>query len=405
MKKYKRVICLVVLLFVFTATVAWAWIPQAIAAAITLRTVTGAVITYMMRNAVVKDIVAAATASGVGYLAFKLIDGDYAAVPLTETKAAVEAEKAKLVAADPSLATVRFATFVDYWDSVCSGAGCTVTRYAYPIPSDTVFCMRQCVSGCTYPLSGISFSQTITYASQEYVVATIKDRNNNGTIIDDSYDNLMYAWGVCDYSAKNNYNGTSSGLTAALLRRLEEIPAVRDVIVRAIGRDGAKQNVGELTGAPANSYVIDTTNNGDVYVTNNYADARSYTENVLQSETQPVEETAAKDTTAAPAEELSAPPTSDGSCGDYAYKNKWDVIKVEIKTAIEGLALYALINKLADLTGQSGFPHQYTMDLSGVNLGVKTIDLDQGYLLELLAVLRWSVTSMSFILAWKIATS
>jgi hypothetical protein len=104
-----------------------------------------------------------------------------------------------------------------------------------------------------------------------------------------------------------------------------------------------------------------------------------------------------------PAGELPAPPISDGFCGDYQYKNNWDTIKTNISTALLNLPLYGLINKLADLTGQGGFPHQYTLDLSSLGYGHPSIDLDAWHFNDMLAVLRWAILAGSFILAWKIA--
>ncbi|MBI5204809.1 MAG: hypothetical protein HZA11_07830 [Nitrospirae bacterium] len=97
------------------------------------------------------------------------------------------------------------------------------------------------------------------------------------------------------------------------------------------------------------------------------------------------------------------PPISDGYCGEYNYKNDWTIIKTQISTALAALPLYGLVNKLADLSGQGGFPHQYSLDLTSLGYGQPVLNLDAFHFNDMLAIIRWCVLTGSFILAWKIA--
>ena len=102
---------------------------------------------------------------------------------------------------------------------------------------------------------------------------------------------------------------------------------LRKYYQEALGRDLSKAGVVEAVAPASNTMIINM--GGDVYETNNYTDARSAVESAIESaKTQDTE------ITKEAVEEVPVPPVSDGSCGEYQYKNDWSKIKTDISAAL-----------------------------------------------------------------------
>jgi hypothetical protein len=363
--RFFSLILLSVLFFFTLYSVSWALVPAGIAIAIVLRTAGGVVISHVVRNQFVYNLLGATvTSAAILHLTYDRgtsVDPAkrYVNVPLTESTAAVTSMKGSL---PPSSVVWASGTEEYRVPAGCADApGCSV--YIRSIPSGSIFCV--------YNSSGQTFKR---YDS----VATVFTYSVTGQIFYPDWPKF------CDVSQRGAYVITE--IQDKIYNNLDLLKYYQI----SLGRDLSKAGIVESASPASNSTIVNV--GGDVYETDNYTDARSHIENAIASET-PLSET----------DVLTDPPISSGTCGEYQYRNNWGKIKTDISSAINILPLYGLINKLADLTGQSGFPHQYTLDLSSVGLGRPSLDLDAWHFAEVLAVLRWAILAGSFILAWRIA--
>ena len=372
--KKVKIFVTILLLIIFSVNVVLAVFPAlaGIALATTLRTVGGIVIAHVIRHQVAYTLLGGLL-SGLGYITY---DRGTAVAPAKRyVNVPLAASAAKVNELKPSASSVIWAS------------GLATSKFG--------------LSDEQYNLGWRRFKPSPDNSMWVYV----ENDSTCGSLCQDGFSegqNLSVATGVADLRVWEN--GQLTGLRYGVapswyqLKYANEIAQakiytnddLRKRYQRALGLDLSQSGLAASAAPASNTRIYHM--GGDVYETNNYTDARSYVENSLASDT-PAEDAAEK----------TVPPVSDGFCGDYQYKNDWATIKTKISTAVAALPLYGLINKLADLTGQSGFPHQYTLDLSSVHLGSPTLDLDQWYILDVLAVMRWAILAGSFILAWKIA--
>ena len=379
-KKIKILTVFFLVLFLFVQT-AGAFVPAAVALGIVLRTASGVIISHVVRHQLAYSILGGIL-TGLGYVTYDRgtsVDPAkrYVNVPLTEAKAFIDSRRVSLEA---ELNNVVWSTGVTAEILVYTTLYSSGLARATPYPVGSM--------ACAYLVTAVSvFNSQITastfegYSSAAYSYA---QAHIDFPIV--PYRTVL----VCPNDKKAAY--PLSGLPDKIYTNAD----LRKYYQEALGRDLSKAGVVEAVAPASNTMIINM--GGDVYETNNYTDARSAVESAIESaKTQDTE------ITKEAVEEVPVPPVSDGSCGEYQYKNDWSKIKTDISAALLNLPLYGLINKLADLTGQGGFPHQYTLDLSSVGLGRPSLDLDAWHILDVLAVLRWAVLAGSFILAWRIA--
>jgi hypothetical protein len=97
------------------------------------------------------------------------------------------------------------------------------------------------------------------------------------------------------------------------------------------------------------------------------------------------------------------PDISDGTCTAYEPANNWEDISSEITAAMANIPIMALVDKLSDFpSGSSGTPHSVSIAATSFTPAV-TIDLDEWYFNEVLAVMRWAMLCGAFIVSWRIA--
>jgi hypothetical protein len=97
------------------------------------------------------------------------------------------------------------------------------------------------------------------------------------------------------------------------------------------------------------------------------------------------------------------PETSDGTCTAYEPENNWNDISGEITAAMANIPVMGLVNKLSSFSsGSSGTPHTINIEATAFTPAL-SVNLDDWYFNEVLAIMRWAMLAGAFIVSWRIA--